>query len=285
MTRQILVHNECFLEIFEPIGLAEFGGGISIPPSARYGVVVIAQTVHHSPGFPHQNLCPIVVVVYGAASDPVNPVPGKIADIGLETAVEVRVELGPHVPPAAPVFVSDTEISQLPWFFPPIFPTQIGHRAFPVERDILDPLLHLPDRPAPHIPAYVGFTSQLLAKVQKFVGAEMIIFCHFSPVGVDHGRPFVLGADTVFPMILVGKTSPRPPQHRDLDLSEGLHHIVPDAPGIGYGAVLTDPISAIDASPKMLGKMAVDVFVYRFLAQVHIDDQGVRGHFFPFVLC
>jgi hypothetical protein len=80
-------------------------------------------------------------------------------------------------------------------------------------------------------------------------------------VGIDHLGPFLPGADTVPPVVFVGKTAPGPAEVGDLDMPEGGHHIVSDPPGIGYGkgrlGIVPHPITAVDTPPQMFGKMSV----------------------------
>ena len=106
------------------------------------------------------------------------------------------------------------------------------------------------------------------------MGSERVVLDGASPVGVDYLRPLVLRADSVHPVVFVGEASPRPAEHRNLQLLEGLHYILPVAVDIRDVGILSDPQAVIDASSQMLCELSVDFLgddrlVLRTL--VHID--------------
>lgn len=105
------------------------------------------------------------------------------------------------------------------------------------------------------------------------MGAEVVVFRDAAPVGVNHGRTLFAWSETITPMVLVGKTTSRPPQNRDMQVPQRRYHIVADAARIRDGAVLTHPNSFIDASTKVLGEMTVNVAADRILRLVCLDDQ------------
>jgi hypothetical protein len=58
-----------------------------------------------------------------------------------------------------------------------------------------------------------------------------------------------------------------------MDLPKGLGGVLPDAPKVRDGAVLSDIQALIDAAAQMLGKMPVDV-----LADGSFSGAGVQGN-------
>ena len=89
--------------------------------------------------------------------------------------------------------------------------------------------------------------------------AEGIVLNDITPVGIDHPFSGFQRTDTVLPVILISKASARPAKHRDLDLSQRVNNILPDSGLIRNMAVLSDKVSAVNASSQMLGKMPVNI--------------------------
>jgi len=56
----------------------------------------------------------------------------------------------------------------------------------------------------------VGFTADLLAEIEEFMGAKVVVFCDAAPVGVDHGWAFFARSDAVFPVVFIGETAAGP---------------------------------------------------------------------------
>jgi hypothetical protein len=78
-------------------------------------------------------------------------------------------------------------------------------------------------------------------------------------MGIDHPFPFRLGADAVFPVVLIGKAAAGPAYVRGLYFFKGRSHIVPDAPGIGNRRTLSYPVTAINTAPQVFRKMTVNM--------------------------
>ena len=64
--------------------------------------------------------------------------------------------------------------------------------------------------------------------------AERVVLYCPAPVIVLHLRALALRAYAVHPVILVGKASARPSQHRDLEVLERIEHISAVSVGVGY---------------------------------------------------
>src|ERR1035441_447263 len=94
------------------------------------------QPGHLPAGLLHDVFRPVVVAAAGPAGDLVYPVAAKVAKIGGVAPVLVGVELGGHIPAAAPVLVADGEELELPGFGMAVLLAQLGHRTDAVERDI-----------------------------------------------------------------------------------------------------------------------------------------------------
>ena len=105
--------------------------------------------------------------------------------------------------------------------------------------------------------------------------AEVVVLGDASPVGVDHGRALLAGADAVHPVVLVGEAAAGPAEDRNLDPLQRLHHVVADAARVGDRAVLAHPDAAVDAAAQVLGELAVDVAVDRCLGFAGMNNKLV----------
>jgi hypothetical protein len=90
----------------------------------------------------------------------------------------------------------------------------------------------------------------------------MVALCKSTPIGVYRFDAFLIWADSVHPMIIVGKASARPAQHGNAKLPERIDHILADPLNIGYRRIISNPKTPINASAQMLRKMPVDISVY-----------------------
>src|SRR5262249_21634857 len=95
------------------------------------------------------------------------------------------------------------------------------------------------------------------------MGAEAVVFGDAAPMDIDPLWSFGARADAVAPIIEIAKTTPRPADHRHMNLLERIHHILAIAADVGDFAVLADPNAFIDAAPQMFGKLAIDMPVDR----------------------
>lgn len=139
------------------------------------------------------------------------------------------------------------------------FFAQICHRGHPVKCHIFNPFRHLLHGSASKISVNVGFTSKLTAKFKELMRSETVVLYHTTPMGINHFLPVLFRSDSVFPVILVRKTSPRPAQYRNLNLFECFHHICTHPIDIRDFRVFTHIESFIDASAQMFREMPVDL--------------------------
>ena len=164
-------------------------------------------------------LRPVIIRYIGASTDLLDRFLWIIdSDIGLITPVEVSVVGRTHIATAAPVLISHAKVIHTPWFFLSVFLTQIRHRRDTVKCHIFHPFAHLLNGSAAHIAVHVGLTAQLLCQFEKFMGSKTVILNNTAPMGIDHTLTLLLRADSILPMIFIGKTSSRPAQHRHLNL-------------------------------------------------------------------
>ena len=77
------------------------------------------------------------------------------------------------------------------------------------------------------------------------------VFNHTAPMGIDHHRAFFTGSDTIFPVILIRKTTPRPTKHGQIHSFQGFYNVRADAVYIGNRAVIPNPKAFINAAPEM----------------------------------
>ena len=156
---------------------------------------------------------------------------------------------------------------------------QVGHGADPIERDVLDPTLHLLHAAAAHVADDVGLAVELFAQVEVLVGAKVVVLGDTAPVRVEHGGSLVFRADPVHPVVLIRKATPWPAQDGNSDLAQRRDDIAANPTHIGDGRVLANPDAAIDAAAEMFGKMPIDVAADGLLSQIGVDDDAV--HVFP----
>ena len=109
-------------------------------------------------------------------------------------------------------------------------------------------------------PGAVSFLRAYLFKeVHEFVGAKSIGLDDAAPVGIE--RYGALGANTLAPVVFVGKAAAGPADVGDMQRLKGGDDIVADAPGIGDGGIGADPDAFVDAVAEMFGKLAEEVAV------------------------
>src|SRR5690606_11800299 len=104
---------------------------------------------------------------------------------------------------AAPALVAYAEVWQLPRFFPAVCTPQVCQWRVCGRSNIFYPLHHLLYCAAANIAADIGFCTEHLDEVEKLMSAEVIVFDHPSPMGVDHWLSLRARANTVLPVILV----------------------------------------------------------------------------------
>ena len=167
-------------------------------------------------------------------------------------AVQVSVVLGTHVAAAAPALVAHADVLQLPGFVLAVFPAQVGHGGFPVKGHVFHPLAHFLNGAGTHVAVDVGLAAYLAAELHEFMGAEGVVLHHAAPVGVHHALAVFLGADAVFPVILVGKAAAGPAEHREFDVPQGFHHIFAHTFFVGDGRIFPYKNAVINAAAQML---------------------------------
>src|SRR5262249_1308536 len=82
--------------------------------------------------------------------------------------------------------------------------------------------------------------------------------------------------DAVPPVVLVGETAARPPQHGDVQVLERGDDVVAHAARVRDRGLLPDPDAVVNQAPEMLGEVAVDVAVDRRLRLVGAGRQPAR---------
>ena len=229
-------------------------------PIIGYGVVVERQTVRLAGHLAHYLLRPFEVKSVGTAGYTVNMLPGSIIPhISVVAAELVRIVIAVHVAAAAPALVANAEVAQLPGLIGTILFSQVRHRRYAVKGHIFDPLVHLPHGAGAYIAVYISVTPQLADELKILVGAKGVVLHHTAPVGVDHLFTILLFADTVRPVVLVGKAAAGPPQHRNAHVFQRRDHIGAHTVHIGNFRVLAYKNAVINAATQMLAEMAVNV--------------------------
>ncbi len=89
--------------------------------------------------------------------------------------------------------------------------------------------------------------------------AEAIIFNYSTPVSVDHFRALHTRANTIAPVVLIGKAAAGPAQVRYFNAFEGVNNIQPDAVLLLHRQIFIYPKATVNTMAKVLGKVAVNV--------------------------
>ena len=198
-----------------------------------------------------------------------------ITTIGRITAIQVCIIFRTHTASASPAFITYPKEFHFPWFFTTVLLTQFRHRATLFGSHVFHPFRHFFHTPTSYITTDIRLTTYQLTQVQKFMCSETIIFYCTSPVIIDHPGTILFRADTIHPMIFIGKTPPRPTKHRHFQVLQSLKHIITIALGIGNFRIFTYPQTSIDTSSQMLCKLSINMFTDDFfpLLGMYIDSR------------
>ncbi|MNC13620.1 hypothetical protein D3C75_613720 [compost metagenome] len=124
-----LIHVQCLLQRREPfIGLKTGSRAFIMPFPCWQRVIMQCDRIHEPGGFTHEHFCPVIVICIRTAGNPVDLVVAVIADIGLVTAVQIRIIFGTHIAAAAPVLIPHAKISHAPRLLASILLAQLCHR-------------------------------------------------------------------------------------------------------------------------------------------------------------
>ena len=184
-----------------------------------------------------------------------------VAQIGGILATQVCIVFRAHIAAAAPGLIADAPIFHMPGFFPAVFLPLTAHGSAAVRIAVLHPIAEFLHCTASDVAGKIRFAAQLATQLHEFMGAEMIVFGHATPVGVDNGFALLFGADTIFPVIGICKTATGPTQNRYIQFLQRIHHVGSHSIEIRNFRILANIQSAIDASTQMLREMAVDVLI------------------------
>ena len=97
---------------------------------------------------------------------------------------------------------------------------------------------------------------------------------HAAPTRVRTSRSLVAWANAIEPVILVGETAAGPTQDGDTQFLQRREHIVTDAARIRDGRAFSDPDSFVNQTPKVFGKLSIDVAIDNRSRLVQTDGQG-----------
>src|SRR5574344_295721 len=109
----------------------------------------------------HQHIGPVVVVTCRTAGNLVNLV-AVLSHIRLIPLVVVAVELCGHVSAAAPVFISNAKVMELPRLVMSVCTAHQSVGGVSAARQILNPLGHLFNRTAPDVAADIWFAHMVV---------------------------------------------------------------------------------------------------------------------------
>ena len=145
--------------------------------------------------------------------------------------------------------------------FPPILAPQRCHGGDTAHVAVLDPVGELLHGAAAHIAGEIGLAPELAGQFHELMGAEGVILADAAPVGVDDGLALRLRADTIAPVVGIGKAAARPAQHRDVQRLERIDNIAAHTVDVGNLRVFADIKALIDAAAQMLRELTVDIRV------------------------
>jgi hypothetical protein len=90
---------------------------------------------------------------------------------------------------------------------------------------------------------------------------------------VDTDRAFILWTNTILPVVLIGKTASRPTNDGYVQVLQRTKHIVTETASVRDVGILTNPDSAINATPEVLGKLTVEIAADGIAGLVGLNSQ------------
>jgi hypothetical protein len=120
----------------------------------------------------------------------------------------------------------------------------------------------------------------LFAEIQKLMGSKVIGFDDVSPMNVDRARTLIFGPNPILPVVVIRKAPARPPQIRNLNLTEGGNDIVADAAGIGDGRIFANPEAVINAASQMFRKVPIDMAINASFTGIGMNNQLIHNYFY-----
>ena len=238
----------------------ELGGGAFTAVPSADGIVVQGKTVHTAAYAVHQHFGPVIVVVAGTAGYLEEAIAVIVAAVGGIAAVEVGIIFGTHAPTATPAFVTHTEVFHFPGFVATVLAAQACHGGVSFGGHVFHPFGKFFYGTTAYVSADIGFTTQHFAEIEELMGSETVVFDSASPVVVHHFGAVFFRADTVHPVVFIGKTAARPAEDGYTELLQCIEYVGAITVDVGNIGVFTYPKSAIDTSSQMLCKLAVDFF-------------------------
>ena len=91
------------------------------------------------------------------------------------------------------------------------------------------------------------------------MGTKGVVLHYAAPVSIDHALAVFLGANSILPMIFIGKAPARPAKYRQLNIFQGFHYIGTYAIDIGNGGIFTYKYTIVNTTAQMFGKIAIQV--------------------------
>ena len=279
LLRVVFIHNGAMLldDIFYfaafaqcpvIVVFAELGGGTFAAVPSADGIVVQGKTLHTAAYTVHQYFSPVIVVVAGTAGYLEEAIAVVVAAVGGIAAVEVGIIFGTHASTATPAFVSYTEVFHFPGLIATVLAAQACHGGVSFGGHVFYPFGKFFYGTTTYVSADIGLTTQHFAEIEELMGSETVVFDSASPVVVHHFGTVFFRADTVHPMVFVGKAAARPAKDRYAELFQCIEHVGAITVDIGNIGIFAYPKSAIDASSQMFCKLAVDFFGNDLLALV-----------------
>ena len=125
-------------------------------------------------------------------------------------SVKIGIILGTHIAATAPGLVADCKIIDIPGFFAAVFLSEFRHGGYTVESHVFNPFAHFSYGTASHVTVDICLATELTTEFHELVRTEAVVFNNSAPVGIDHLFSACLIADSVHPVVFVGKTSAGP---------------------------------------------------------------------------
>src|SRR6056297_687687 len=91
------------------------------------------------------------------------------------------------------------------------------------------------------------------------MGPEAVVFRDHPPMGIDHGRPVFLRADSLLPVVLISKTTTGPTKIGNANVLQGLKHFQADTRFIGKGRIFSNPNAIVYTASKVLREMTINM--------------------------
>src|SRR5262249_54451023 len=115
------------------------------------------------------------------------------------------------------------------------------------------------------------------AQSYEFMGAKTIVFNIAAPVDVDALGALPNRSNPIAPVVIVGKTSAWPSQHRNAKFAKVFNSLFAIAIDVRNRRGLADPEASVNTRAQMLGKMSVKLRAHQSDLHIRTDQYSLHA--------